>query len=60
MVKSIKLKLLKIKYNGDSIGDDIRAEIEILGKFSRIELCDILMRARRGDGESVGILEVID
>lgn len=37
MVKFIQLKLLKIKYNGDSIGDDIRTEIEILGKFLRID-----------------------
>lgn len=37
MVKFIKLKLLKIKYDGDSIGDDIRAEIEILGKFLSID-----------------------
>ena len=37
MVKSIQLKLLKIKYSGDSIGDDIRTEIEILGKFLHID-----------------------
>ncbi|KKR78629.1 MAG: hypothetical protein UU24_C0030G0014, partial [Candidatus Nomurabacteria bacterium GW2011_GWA2_40_9] len=29
MSKSIQLKLLKIKYNGNSIGDDIRFEIEV-------------------------------
>lgn len=33
MTKLIQLKLSKIKYSGDSIGDDIRVEIEILGKF---------------------------
>lgn len=33
MLKSIQLKLSKIKYSGDSIGDDIRVEIETLGKF---------------------------
>lgn len=33
MTKIIQLKLLKIKYSGDSIGDDIRIEIEILDKF---------------------------
>ncbi len=37
MAKSIKLKLSKIKYNGDSIGNDIRTEIEILDKFSRVD-----------------------
>ncbi|MBU2082280.1 hypothetical protein KKH14_02545 [Patescibacteria group bacterium] len=37
MVKSIKLKLSKIKYSGDSIGDDIRMEIEILNQYSRID-----------------------
>lgn len=37
MVKSIKLNLSNIKYSGDSIGDDIRVEIEILDKFSRID-----------------------
>ncbi|MEK7087585.1 MAG: hypothetical protein AAB464_00240 [Patescibacteria group bacterium] len=37
MIKSIQLKLSKIKYSGDSIGDDIRVEIEILGQFSHID-----------------------
>lgn len=37
MTKSIQLKLSKIKYSGDSIGDDIRVEIEILGQFSRVD-----------------------
>lgn len=37
MIKSIQLKLLKIKYSGDSIGDDIRVEIEISGQFSRVD-----------------------
>lgn len=37
MIKSIQLKLSKIKYGGDSIGDDIRIEIEILGQFSRVD-----------------------
>ncbi|MCX6720806.1 MAG: hypothetical protein NTW11_03300 [Candidatus Staskawiczbacteria bacterium] len=37
MLKSIQLNLLKIKYNGDSIGDDIRAEIDVLGKFLRVD-----------------------
>jgi len=37
MLKSIQLNLLKIKYSGDSIGDDIRVEIGALGKFLRID-----------------------
>ena len=37
MFKSVQLKLSKIKYLGDSIGDDIRVEIEVLGKFLRID-----------------------
>ena len=37
MVKSIQLKLLKIKYGGDSVGRDVRIEIEILGKFLRVD-----------------------
>lgn len=37
MIKLIQLKLLKIKYDGDSVGDDIRAEVEILNKFLRID-----------------------
>lgn len=37
MLNSIQLKLSKIKYGGDSIGRDIRVEIEMLGKFLRID-----------------------
>lgn len=37
MLKFVQLKLSKIKYSGDSIGDDIRVEIEVLGKFLRID-----------------------
>ncbi|OGZ43304.1 MAG: hypothetical protein A2719_03935 [Candidatus Ryanbacteria bacterium RIFCSPHIGHO2_01_FULL_45_22] len=37
MLKSIQLKLLKVKYSGDSVGRDIRIEIEILGKFLGID-----------------------
>ncbi len=37
MLKSIRLKLLKIKYSGNSIGQDVRIEIEVLGKFLRID-----------------------
>ena len=37
MLKSINLKFAKIKYSGDSIGRDIRVEIETLGKFLCID-----------------------
>ncbi len=37
MLKSVQLKLSKIKYGGDSIGRDIRVEVEVLGKFLRID-----------------------
>lgn len=37
MLKFIQLKLVKIKYKGESIGDDIRVEIEALGKFLRVD-----------------------
>lgn len=33
MLKKVVLKLENIKYSGDSVGEDIRLEIEILGKF---------------------------
>lgn len=37
MLKSVRLKLLKIKYSGDSVGNDIRAEIEIINRFLRVD-----------------------
>src|SRR3989338_218457 len=37
MLKLVQLKISKIKYTGDSIGDDILAEFEILNKFLRID-----------------------
>jgi|GEM_PF-568503 len=37
MLKIIQLKLARIKYKGQSIGEDIRVEIEALGKFLRID-----------------------
>lgn len=37
MIKLIQLKLSKVKYSGNSIGDDIRVEIEVLGKFLRVD-----------------------
>lgn len=37
MLKFIQLKISKIKYKGDSIGDDIRVEVEALGKFLQID-----------------------
>ncbi len=37
MVKTVRLAFSKIKYIGNSIGDDIRVEIEIIGKFFRLD-----------------------
>lgn len=37
MTKSIQLKLSKVKYSRDSVGDDIRIEIKVLGKFLRVD-----------------------
>ncbi|OGZ89646.1 MAG: hypothetical protein A2444_04260 [Candidatus Staskawiczbacteria bacterium RIFOXYC2_FULL_37_19] len=37
MLKNIELKLVQIRYSGDSIGDDIRVEVEVLGKFLRVD-----------------------
>ncbi|KKT21020.1 MAG: hypothetical protein UW04_C0013G0004 [Parcubacteria group bacterium GW2011_GWB1_43_8] len=37
MLKFVQLKLSKIKYNGDSVGRDIRIEIDVFGKFLRID-----------------------
>jgi len=37
MIKIVQLKLSKIKYGGDSISRDIRLELEVLGKFLRID-----------------------
>jgi len=37
MFSSIQLKLSKIKYSSASIGRDMRVEIEVLGKFLRVD-----------------------
>ncbi|OGN13098.1 MAG: hypothetical protein A3J47_01250 [Candidatus Yanofskybacteria bacterium RIFCSPHIGHO2_02_FULL_43_22] len=37
MLKSIHLKLLKIKYGDDSVGRNIRVEVKVLDKFLRID-----------------------
>lgn len=37
MTKTIKLSCVKIKYTGDSIGDDIRLEVEILDRVLRVD-----------------------
>ncbi|OGY91429.1 MAG: hypothetical protein A3H70_00185 [Candidatus Komeilibacteria bacterium RIFCSPLOWO2_02_FULL_48_11] len=37
MLKSIQLKLSKVKYGRDSLGDDICIEIEALGKLLRVD-----------------------
>jgi len=36
-MKSIQLKLTKVKYSGSSVGDDIRIEIGVLGQFLRVD-----------------------
>lgn len=36
MLKTVILKLANVRYLGDSIGDDIRIELEVLGKFLSI------------------------
>ncbi len=55
MLKSVQIKPLKVKYIGGSIGDDIHIEIE-----RWMEIYATLIKARKGDFMSVGILEVID
>ena len=37
MLKTIQLTLTQIKYGGGSIGDDIRIELEVIGKFLRVD-----------------------
>ena len=37
MLKSIQLKLSKIRYSGDSVGRNIRVEVEVLDKFLRVD-----------------------
>jgi len=37
MLKSTQLKFLNVKYTGDSVGDDIRVEINAIGKFLRVD-----------------------
>ncbi|MCG2690149.1 hypothetical protein L6252_02615 [Candidatus Parcubacteria bacterium] len=37
MVKTVRLAFSKIKYSGNSVGDDIRVEVEIIGKFFRLD-----------------------
>ena len=37
MFKSIQFKLSKIKYSGDPIGRNVRVEIEVFGKFLRVD-----------------------
>ena len=36
-MKILSLTLASIKYSGDSVGDDIRAEIDVFGKFLRVD-----------------------
>ena len=37
MLKFVQLKIPRISYDGDSIGRDIRVDVETLGKFYRID-----------------------
>ena len=47
MIKIIQLKLSRVKYIGNSIGDDIRLEIEMLNQFLRF---DKVIKARIYEG----------
>ena len=68
MIKIVQLKLSKIKYGGDSIGRDIRLElgglslgcITVTETKRWMEIYNALIKARKGDFMSVGILEVVD
>ncbi|RJQ32439.1 hypothetical protein C4572_00865 [Candidatus Parcubacteria bacterium] len=48
MLKFIKLNLTKIKYAGNSVGRDIRVEIEAFGKFFRVD-----KRIKAGEAKSI-------
>lgn len=56
MLKTIILKLTNIRYYGDSIGDDIRVELEILGKLLRIDK-KIKAGTSVAIGQDIGIFE---
>ncbi|MFA4872650.1 MAG: hypothetical protein WC659_01805 [Patescibacteria group bacterium] len=50
MTKLIRLKVSRIKYTGDSIGDDIRIEVESLNKFVGLN-----MRLKRGSDRALNV-----
>lgn len=60
MLKLIQLKLEKIKYRGESIGDDIRVEIEAIGKFLRVDKTIKFRTTSEINKESVGIIKITD
>ena len=37
MVKTISIKILKVQYGGDSIGDNVRIEIKISGQLFTLD-----------------------
>lgn len=54
MLKQIQLKISKIKYTGDSVGDDIRIEVECLDKFVGFNK-KLKCGSEREVGDDVGI-----
>ena len=50
MTKLIRLRIAEIKYTGDSVGDDIRIEIESLNKFVGLN-----MRLKRGSDRALNV-----
>ncbi|PJE73782.1 MAG: hypothetical protein COV02_00810 [Candidatus Terrybacteria bacterium CG10_big_fil_rev_8_21_14_0_10_41_10] len=48
MIKSIQLNFTKIKYAGNSVGRDIRVEVEAFGKFFRVD-----KRIKAGETKSI-------
>jgi len=70
MIKTVQLKLSKIKYSDDSIGHSgerylhpgrVSAGCISITETTRwMEIYDSLIKARKGDFMSVGVLEVVD
>lgn len=56
MLKNIQFKLGQIKYSGDSIGDDIRVEIEALGNFLRVDK-RVKVKTTAQIDQSIGVFE---
>src|SRR4030042_2109142 len=53
MLKKIQLKCTKIKYSGDSVGDDIRIEVESLDKFFGLNM-ELNPKSERKFDEVIG------